>query len=212
MRDTVFLVLVVGFLASLTALIVFMAKNRSKAGDSQYWSNSIRPLADLKASGTYITPAEIKASPYYLPNLGAAIVAAVCIVIGSFAPWATFLGMSTNALGDKGTITLILGLASTATLFVVFNLGRTQSSLSLLTGLTAVALIGGLISLVAGADAASSIAAAKTEIFDAQLGASIGWGLWLVLIASLALVGTTIVMLGQLSKMGRISPKPPSNY
>jgi len=65
----------------------------------------------------------------YLPNLIAALVAAVGIVIGSIGPWVTVLGIDrTNTDGD-GIITLVLGAAAAAMLFAVFNLGSDRAKL-----------------------------------------------------------------------------------
>jgi hypothetical protein len=71
-------------------------------------------------AGQTVSP-QVNAAPLYLPNLIAAIIASAGVVVGSIAPWATFLAFSRNAVGGDGTITLILGLVAGAALFAVLT-------------------------------------------------------------------------------------------
>ena len=43
----------------------------------------------------------------------------------------------------------------------------------------------------------------KAELFGQTIGPQIGWGLWLVLIASLALITTASIVAGQIPKLQR---------
>ena len=64
----------------------------------------------------------------YLPNLIAAMIASVGVVIGSLGPWLTFLALNRTATDGDGVITLVLGVVATAALFVILSLGRSRAS------------------------------------------------------------------------------------
>jgi hypothetical protein len=83
--------------------------------------------------GSSVDDPPLSGVPLYLPNLIAAIVASVGIIIGSIGTWA--VGDETAGLGGMdvpdswGVITLSLGAASAIALFAQLNWGRTSFSL-----------------------------------------------------------------------------------
>ena len=92
---------------------------------------------------------QLDASPYYLPNLVAAMVASVGVVVGSVGPWATVAELLTkNGAWLHGTITLVLGAVAGITSFIVLNRARAGVSPRSLLVLAWVAPIAGLICLV----------------------------------------------------------------
>jgi hypothetical protein len=141
------------------------------------------------------------AAPFYMPNLIAAMLAGVGVVVGSIGPWITFLAMSRNAVDGDGTITLVVGIVSAAALFVLLNLGRGRVHAGWMAGLGCVAIVGGLIAFIVAVADAIEVNSHKTELFGHTIGAQIGWGLWMVLISSLALVVTSTVVVRQIPKV-----------
>ena len=135
----------------------------------------------------------------YLPNLIAALVAAVGIVIGSIGPWVTVLGIDrTNTDGD-GIITLVLGAAAAAMLFAVFNLGSDRAKLQ--TRLCTVCIpLGALAFLVAATDM-GEVTSRHVELFGTTITAQPGWGLWLVLLMSVVLVVTALITTRQIREV-----------
>ena len=151
----------------------------------------------------------------YLPNLIAALVAAVGIVIGSIGPWVTVLGIDrTNTDGD-GIITLVLGAAAAAMLFAVFNLGSDRAKLQ--TRLSTVCIpLGALAFLVAATDM-GEVTSRHVELFGTTITAQPRWGLWLVLLMSVVLVVTALITTRQIRDVHRSdlpvwSTQPPPGY
>ena len=80
----------------------------------------------------YGPPPSTAPSTLYQPNLIAAMIASVGVVIGSLGPWLTFLAFDrTNTDGD-GMLTLGLGVASAVALFTILNLGRNGEKVRLI--------------------------------------------------------------------------------
>lgn len=125
----------------------------------------------------------------YLPNLIAALVASVGIVIGSIGPWATFMALSRNGLSGDGVFTLILGIASTIAMFTILSRGGISRIGDRWIGVGA-----GVICLVISLVDIMNISAQTTELFDRTIGAQVGWGLWLTGLCSavLCLTGLTV--------------------
>jgi hypothetical protein len=140
-------------------------------------------------------------APLYLPNLIVAMVAAVGVVVGSIGPWVTFLALSVGGVGRDGTITLILGIVAGGALFAVLNLGRSRGSVGWMVGLSAVAAVAGLVTVVTAVVDIYGVMSQKTELFGRTIGADVGWGLWLVLITALVLVATSIIVAVQVPKL-----------
>jgi hypothetical protein len=135
--------------------------------------------------------------PLYLPNLIAALVASAGIVIGSLGPWMTFLVFDrTNTDGD-GKYTLVLGIIATMALFIVLNLGRSQpAKTERMVGLSVLAMLAGAGCLLIGVVDAGEVTSPsrQVELFGRTVGPQIGWGLWMVLISSIALLLTAFVV------------------
>jgi hypothetical protein len=150
-----------------------------------------------------VVPPRVNAAPLYLPNLIAALIESVGIVVGSIGPWMVFLAFTRNAMDGDGTITLILGIIAGAALFAVFNLGRTRVNAGWMIGLTSLACLAGLVSLITAVADIYEVTSRKAELFGNTIGAQVGWGLWMVAIASFVLIATTIVVATQVPKIRR---------
>jgi hypothetical protein len=143
------------------------------------------------------------ARPLYLPNLIAAIIASVGVVIGSLGPWLTFLAFERANTDGDGKITLTAGLVSAAALFVVFTLGRSGTQIARMRKLGRVSVAAGVLAFVIGAFDAREVLSRRVELFGASISPQIGWGLWLVLIGSLVLIVTATVVIKQIPKQER---------
>jgi len=142
----------------------------------------------------------------YLPNLIVAMIASVGLVIGSLGPWMTFLVFDRTDTDGDGAITLMLGLVSAVALFVVFNLGRSQTKTGLMKRLSRLVVGAGVLAFVIGVADAHEVTSRKVELFGQTVGPQIGWGLWLVLITSVVLTVTAGVVVRQVSKMKQMTP------
>ena len=141
------------------------------------------------------TPPPLGASPYYLPNLVAAMVASVGVVVGSVGPWATLAAFLTaNGGWLHGTITLVLGAVSGVTSFTLLNRGCAGVDPRPLLVLAWVAPIAGLICLVIAVIDIHRVTTAGELV-------QIGWGLWMVAICSAALCITAAVVAMQVGKL-----------
>jgi hypothetical protein len=140
--------------------------------------------------------------PLYLPYLIASLVASAGIVIGSFGPWATLLVFNRTATDGDGMLTLVLGLIAAAALFVVLHLGRSGARTAGMRALSWTAVIIGMVTFGVGAVDAGYVTSRKVEWLGQTIGAQIGWGLWLVLIASLVLIVTAIIVVKQVPHGG----------
>lgn len=125
------------------------------------------------------------------PTILGMLVAAVLIVIGSVLPWATidlgFISQSIGGLDGDGGITLVLALV--AGVLAYFSKGR---KIGFAIGAVVAAAISALIAVIDIADVSSLGGGGDLGI---DSGISVGIGLWLVLIASLAAVGAGIKLI-----------------
>lgn len=137
-------------------------------------------------------------SPLYLPNLIAAMIASVGVVIGSLGPWMTWMMFNRSNTDGDGMYTLVLGLIACAMLFVVLNFGRTMTKTAAMRRLAVLAMLSGGLAFVIGLIDAHEVTSRKVELFGQTIGAQVGWGLWLVLIASLVLTVTAGVVIKQI--------------
>lgn len=164
-----------------------------------------------------VSPSQVKAAPFYWPNLIAALIAAICVAIGSIGPWIAFMGMSRNNIGSgaDGTITLILGIVAALALFVLLNFGRTQVKSGRMVGLGTVAGIAGVLAFIIGFVDARTVSSRKAEIFGNTIGPDIGWGLWMILIAGPVLAVTSAVVVKQVKNIAKAnaeSASPAHNF
>ncbi|GAC79854.1 hypothetical protein SAMN04488550_1890 [Gordonia malaquae] len=133
--------------------------------------------------------------------------AAVVVIIAAFLPWVTISGFvndSASGVGDgkDGVITLILGLIAAGVAGAAVFLTAKQAALPLAAGVTAV--LAGVISVLVAivdiadvSDAANDINSGSTSPFGTSfdIEAHVGFGLWLTLVAALALVATGVAVI-----------------
>lgn len=138
----------------------------------------------------------------YWPNLIAALIASVGLVIGSIGPWMSFFAMSRGGMDADGTLTLILGILAAGALFAVLNLGLLGARKSnLMMWLSVAAVVAGLLGAIIAVVDIIDITSRTAEIFGETMSPEVGWGLWLVLISALALTVTAIVVAIQAGKI-----------
>ena len=149
----------------------------------------------ISGSSLRIVPVSIKGSAFFMPNIVAAMLASIGVIIGGFGPWVTVLGFSRSAVGGDGTAASVLGGIALIALFTVFNLARTEVMSGLLVFLALIAaLLGGLACAVAVLDINTLVADGSVEIFQRTIGPEIGWGLWAVTISSVVLTVTSLAV------------------
>lgn len=164
-----------------------------------------------------VSPSQVKAAPFYWPNLIAALIAAICVAIGSIGPWITFMGISRNNIGSgaDGTITLILGIVAALALFALLNFGRTEVKSGRMVALGTVAGIAGVLAFITGFIDAQAVSSRKAEIFGTTIGPEIGWGLWMILIAGPVLAITSAIVVKQVKNIAKAnaeSAAPTQNF
>lgn len=125
----------------------------------------------------------------YNANLIASLAASVGIILGSIGPWASFMAFTKNGLEGDGIITLILGALSTVALFTLFSRGPVGGNV-----IRWVAPAVSVICLGIALYDIMNVSSHTAEFFGETIGIQIGWGLWLVAIASaiLLLTSTTV--------------------
>jgi hypothetical protein len=72
-----------------------------------------------------------------------------------------------------------------------------------MVALACVGVLAGLGSFVIAVIDVFAVTNRKTELFGQTVGPQVGWGLWLVLIASLVLIATSIIVATQIPKLRR---------
>ncbi len=164
-----------------------------------------------------VSPNQVKAAPFYWPNLIAALIAAICVAIGSIGPWIAFMGMSRNNIGSgaDGTITLILGIVAALALFALLNFGRTEVKSGRMVALGTVAGIAGVLAFITGFIDAQAVSSRKAEIFGTTIGPEIGWGLWMILIAGPVLAITSAIVVKQVKNIAKANAElaaPAQNF
>ncbi|USI92898.1 DUF2510 domain-containing protein [Rhodococcus pyridinivorans] len=128
----------------------------------------------------------------YSPNLIAALVASVGIVIGSIGPWATFMAFSKNGLDGDGALTLVLGILSAIALFSILARGGISRF-----GDRWIGVFTGVICVVVSIVDIMNLTSVTTEVFDRTIGAQVGWGLWLTGLSSAVLCVTGLTVAKQ---------------
>jgi hypothetical protein len=139
--------------------------------------------------------------PNLVPNVIAGLVASGGIIVGSIGPWLTFMSLSRGAMDGDGIFTLILGIAAATALFGVLNMSRGAAKSRWMTRLASGAVIAAVITFLIAVSDANDVSSHKAEFLGRTLSAEIGWGLWLVLIASVALAVTATVVERQARKL-----------
>jgi hypothetical protein len=92
-------------------------------------------------------------------------------------------------------------ILSGAALFALFNIGRGRPESGWMVALACVGVLAGLGSFVIAVIDVFGVTNRKTELFGQTIGPQVGWGLWLVLIASLVLIATSIVVAVKIPKL-----------
>lgn len=161
--------------------------------DGQQWTPATRPRAvpvaafhDNMAEGasSAYVPAQ-PASKGYSPNVVVALIASAGVIVGSIAPWATFLAFSKNGIEGDGGITLIAGALAALTLFKVLTSRRRVNFV-----VRWMSPIAGALCMVIALVGLSDVASMRSEFLGRVIGAQVGWGLWLVLLSSIVLCFT----------------------
>ncbi len=123
---------------------------------------------------------------HFRPNLIAAALSCVGIIIGSIGPWTSFLALGNSGIGECGVITLILGIGAAFALTPLLSRGVTPQVKNHCIGPLA-----GIAVLIVAVGNAACILQRGTEIAGKIIGPSVGWGLWLVVISALVLCITS---------------------
>ena len=155
-----------------------------------------------------VRPEQVKASPFYWPNLIAALIASVAVAVGSIGPWAAFMGMTKNAIGGDGTITLILGIVAALALFALLNFGRTQVRSKRMVALGMIAVVAGVVAFLIALFDAKELSSRTTEIMGSTIGPEIGWGLWMILIGGPVLAVTSLIVVKQVKTIAKDNADP----
>lgn len=135
---------------------------------------------------TYGTPPVT--APKHRPMLIGALAASAGVIIGSIGPWVTFLGISVGGTEGDGVITLILGALAAAALGTL--LARTAPPRF---GLQWAGTAVGAICLAVAIYDMANLSTEDEEFFGQMIGPDIGWGLWLLLLSSIALCATATI-------------------
>lgn len=145
-------------------------------------------------------PQPLSSAPFYLPNMIAAIVASVGIVVGSIGLWASAGTLTVSGMDFRsnwGVVALVIGAASAVALFAQVNWGRTTKSLRWAVPLAWAVLVAGVACLaIALVNIAfvSSVTSFSKIVFGVDDLAQVGWGLWLVAICAALLCVTAAIV------------------
>ncbi|MEB4208740.1 hypothetical protein [Mycobacterium sp. 94-17] len=171
------------------------------------------PPADAGAPLDYPLPGPLSTAPFYLPNLIAAIVAGVGIVVGSIGTWASLGPLSLGGMdfrGDWGLVTLILGAIAAVALFVQINWGRTSFSLRWAVPIAWAVLVAGVGCLAIALVNIATVTSFSKVVFGVPGVAQVGWGLWLVVICSAVLTVTAAIVAVQVGTAASHDYRHPS--
>ncbi len=145
----------------------------------------------------------LSSSPFYLPNVIAALVASLGIVIGCITPWATLDAISGGGLElfkPWSVVALVLGAASGVALFGQVNWGRTSVSLRWSVSLCWLVVVAGIACLAIALVFIVRVRSVGELLEGEGLLTQVGWGLWLVAISSAILCATAAIVAGQVAK------------
>jgi hypothetical protein len=120
----------------------------------------------------------VNAAPLYLPNLIAAMVASLGVVVGSIGPWIAFTALSRGNVDGDGMITLTAGIVAGAA-FTLLNLVRSRVGKGWIVTLGNIAVLAGVIAFVLAVNVSIEVNSRKAELFGATIGAKsagvFGW-------------------------------------
>jgi hypothetical protein len=157
-------------------------------------------------------PLPLSAAPLYIPNLIAAIVASVGIIIGSIGTWVGAMGVPAvggmDIRDNWGLVTLILGAVCAIALFTQLNWGRTNFSLRWAVPIAWAVLVAGVGCLAIALVHIATVNSVSKVIFGMTHVAQVGWGLWLVTISSAILCVTAAVVAIQIGNANQDHSRP----
>lgn len=161
-------------------------------------TRSVGDAQDLEASVVYaralLPPAERHTSPSVpsVPRQGLGFshpltitgyACAVLAMIGSLGPWVTNAFVSVAGTDGDGVITLILGATAAVLLYsTAYTSGTVSQALRVLT------VLAFLASVFVGGNMMNNVWTSEPDVIPI----SVGWGLWIVVLASI--VGAGVVM------------------
>lgn len=134
----------------------------------------------------------------YIPNIIAALIACLGIIVGSLGPWATLFNFSKAGVDGDGVLTLILAVVATVALFTILSRGgRTKF------GDRWIAPIVAAITVAIGIVDAMNLTSLETTVMRTTVSPSVGWGLWVVLLSGAALCVTSFTVAQIVGKQSR---------
>ncbi|GAA4474205.1 hypothetical protein GCM10023094_09420 [Rhodococcus olei] len=135
------------------------------------------------------------ARPSYYPKLVVALIASICICIGSLGPWVTIFAISKAGVDGDGVLTLILGAISAVGIFsLISRNGRPKY------GDRWAGPVVGALCLFISIPNAFDVADQATEFMGRTVGPSIGWGLWLVMVSAAVVCLSTFHVAQEIGK------------
>ena len=134
----------------------------------------------------------------YMPNIIAALLACLGIIIGSLGPWATLFTFSKAGVDGDGVLTLILAVVAAIALFTILSRGGTAKF-----GDRWVAPAVGAITVAIGIVDAMNLSNLETTLMRTPVSPSVGWGLWVVLLSGAALCVTSLTVAQIVGKRSR---------
>ncbi|BBX87363.1 hypothetical protein [Mycolicibacterium aubagnense] len=143
------------------------------------------------------------AQTYYRPTLIAAVAASAGVMIGTVGPWASVLLFSLSGLdaGDTGKTALAFGAVACVGLLIVLFWPRTRFNPRWALPLAWFAAVAG-VSCVTFAilTLIRIITIPKARFFGIPIGASAGWGLWLLAFSSAVLCVTAAIVATEIAR------------
>jgi hypothetical protein len=133
--------------------------------------------------------------PLAAPDIAAAI-SALAVAIGALGPWITIGIISANGVdnGRDGVVTIIIAVVALLATYAHYSKGT--SGWAVFT-----AICGAAIAVVGIIDV-SDVLSRHGEILGRDFSPSVGWGLWLTVIAGVALFASAVVMIASQRRPG----------
>lgn len=126
---------------------------------------------------------------------GVALAATFLLLIGSIGDWAAFGALSKSGMEGDGVITFILAILAAAAA------GATMGPRPLARVTRWFVLPFALLALTVAIIDVIDVSSTASDFLGQEVGLSVGWGLWLTLVASVLLLVAAIMMM--------VAPLPP---